>query len=175
MKSSVLNAYVLSQGISALGLLRAVTVAAVLFAGAASAHHSFAAYDLTKTVTVSGTIKDFRWGAPHSSLLLTYRDGAGRVIDLMVQSNAPAAFVKQGFNPRDFHAGDKVELGYHPNRNGSLGGAIASLKLPDGRVFHDIELSNPATGANVPGADSSAPPAGPGPPPADAGPASSRP
>lgn len=122
----------------------------LLLALPASAHHSFAAYDLSKKVTVTGTIKEFRWGAPHAALLLAYVDGKGKKVDLMVQSGAPAAFARQGFNPKDFRPGQKVELAYHPNRNSSLGGAMASLKLADGRIFKDIEVSDPASGANVP-------------------------
>lgn len=122
----------------------------LLLALPASAHHSFAAYDLSKTVTVSGTVKEFRWGAPHAALLLAYVDAKGKKADLMVQSGAPAAFARQGFNPKDLRPGQKVELAYHPNRNNSLGGAMASLKLPDGRIFKDMEVSDPATGANVP-------------------------
>lgn len=138
-----------------------ISAAAVswLLALPASAHHSFAAYDLSKTVTVNGTIKEFRWGAPHAALLLTYVDGKGKKADLMIQSGSPAAFARQGFNPKDFRPGQTVEVAYHPNRNASLGGAMARLKLPDGRLFKDVEVSDPATGANVP------PGAGPAPAP----------
>lgn len=130
-------------------LIKAIGVS-LLLALPALAHHSFAAYDLSRTITVSGTIKELRWGAPHAALLLVYVDAKGKTVDLMVQSGAPAAFAKQGFNPKNFRPGEKVELAYHPNRNGSLGGAMASLKLPDGRMFKDMEVSDPATGANVP-------------------------
>jgi len=128
----------------------------------AEAHHSFAAYDLSKVVTVTGTIKEFRWGAPHAQLVLAYTDAKGHPSELMVQSGSPAAFARQGFNPNSFKVGQKVELAYHPIRSGSLGGAISTLKLPDGRVFKDMEVTDPATGANVP-SDPAAPPPPPAP------------
>ena len=40
----------------------------------ANAHHSFNAYDMSKTESASGSIKEFRWGAPHSSMVLIYSD-----------------------------------------------------------------------------------------------------
>jgi Family of unknown function (DUF6152) len=43
----------------------AVGVAAALPAGA---HHSFATYDRTKTVTIKGTVKTFQWTNPHCVL-----------------------------------------------------------------------------------------------------------
>lgn len=128
----------------------AAAAASVFLAFQTEAHHSFAAYDLSRVVTVNGTIKEFRWGAPHAALLIVYKNDKGQAVNLMVQSGAPAAFARQGFNPNDFKTGQQVELSYHPNRNGSFGGAMSTLKLADGRVFKDAEVSDPASGANVP-------------------------
>ena len=133
-----------------------------MLASQAWGHHSFSAYDLSKTLTVSGTIKEFRWGAPHASLLLDYVNDSGKPVVLMVQSGSPAAFARQGFKPRDFRSGEKVELTYHPINSGGLGGAMASLKLADGRTFRDTEVTDPAGGANVPPGGPAAPkPPGP--------------
>ena len=132
-------------------------VAAALSAAApAFAHHSFNAYDISKTETVSGSLKEFRWGAPHSSMVLIYLDKNGKQQTMSVVSGSPLTFSKQGFTPRDFHRGDKVKLTYHPNTNGAIGGALATLTLPDGRTYKD----NEAAAAGGPG-----PPAlPPGPP-----------
>ena len=143
-----------------LGVICAATAAVSIFlASQTEAHHSFAAYDLSWIVTVNGTVKEFRWGAPHAALLIVYKNDKGQAVDLMVQSGSPAAFSRQGFNPNDFKAGQKVELSYHPNRNGSLGGAMSTLRLTDGRIFKDAEVSDPASGANVPPGGPASPPA----------------
>jgi hypothetical protein len=125
---------------------RSFALAAViggLAAGTASAHHSFASYDMSKTQTTAGTIKEFRWGAPHSSMVLTYTV-KGKSADMSIISGSPLMFSRAGFAPRDFKRGDKVTVVYHPNVNGLPGGAMSKLILPDGRAYSDSEANNAA-------------------------------
>ena len=134
-----------------LGLCVAAVAAAPAFA-----HHSFNAYDVSKTESVAGSIKEFRWGAPHSSLVLIYVDKSGKQQTMSVVSGSPLMFSKQGFAPRDFHRGDKVTVTYHPNTSGAAGGALASLTLPSGKTYRDAEVALAAPGAPAPPADPSA-------------------
>lgn len=106
-----------------------------------SAHHSFAGYDMTKTSTAQATIKEFRWGAPHSAAVFVIKGADGKQQEVTVASAAPSMFVKQGFKPKDFRAGDKLEITWHPSRSGAKGGILSSMKLPDGRVFKDTEFA----------------------------------
>ena len=128
------------RSIARWGMAPALALVA-LGAGPAMAHHSFRAYDMTKSVTISATIKEFRWGAPHSSMVVIYRDANGRDAPMSIVSGSPLSFSKQGFSPRDFKRGDKIKVSYHPNTNGSPGGALAGLTLADGRSFSDNEAS----------------------------------
>ena len=131
----------------ALNLGTIVAVAAVLSSVApvaAWAHHSFAAYNMSRTQTVTGTIREFRWGAPHSSVVVRYRAPGGGTADMAIISGSPLAFSRQGFAPRDFRSGLQVTVVYHPNTNRSPGGAMASLTMPDGRTYRDSEAANVA-------------------------------
>lgn len=112
----------------------------VALATPVSAHHSFAGYDMTTTRTAQATIKEFRWGAPHSSAVFTIKGEDGKPEQMTVASASPTAFVKQGFKPKDFRVGDKVEIMWHPTRAGRPGGIISMIKLPDGRTFKDNEF-----------------------------------
>jgi hypothetical protein len=125
-----------------------VAAMAAIAAAPAFAHHSFNAYDMSKTETVSGSIKEFRWGAPHSSMVLIYLDKSGKQQIMSVVTGSPLALSRQGFEPRDFHNGDQVSITYHPNTSGAAGGALATLTLPNGKTYKDNEA---ATAAN-PGA-----------------------
>ena len=134
-------------------LSRAVALAAVagsLAVGTASAHHSFAAYDMSKTQTAAGTIKEFRWGAPHSSMVLTYKDKSGKAGSMSILTGSPLTFSRQGFTARDFRRGDAVTVVYHPNVSGQPGGAMSSLTLKDGRKYSDGEASGVSGGAPSP-------------------------
>ena len=117
----------------------AIALFAMSWAAAAYAHHSFAAYDMARSVTVQATVKEFRWGAPHSSVVLVCKLPNGEVRQLNLVTGAPDIFVRQGISPKSLRPGDKVEATYHPNINGSAGGSLAELTLPDGRKFKDQE------------------------------------
>ena len=120
-----------------------------------SAHHSFAGYDMTKTLTAQATIKEFRWGAPHSAAIFIIKGPDGKSQEITVATAAPTMFVKQGFKPKDFRVGDKVDITWHPTRRGAAGGILASMKLPDGRLFKDVEFGQISAGE---GAKPAAPP-----------------
>ncbi len=125
-----------------LGLLMvAIAGTAAMTGTAAYAHHSFNAYDMSKTETVSGAIKEFRWGAPHSSVVVIYVDKNGTQQTMSLISGSPLMFSKQGLAPRDFHRGDKVTVTYHPNTSGGSGGALATMTLPDGKMYKDTEVA----------------------------------
>jgi hypothetical protein len=123
--------------------------------GPVLAHHSFAGYDMKKSLTAQATIKEFRWGAPHSSAVFIIKGSDGKPENITVAAAAPTSFVKQGFKPKDFRVGDKVEIMWHPTRAGNPGGIIAQIKLPDGRTFKDTESQTLNTGV---AADAAAPP-----------------
>jgi hypothetical protein len=138
-----------------------LTAVAVVAANPATAHHSFAMYDMARTESASGTIKEFRWGAPHSSVLVTIKAADGQARDISLLSGSPLAFSKQGFNPKSIKVGDKVQLSWHPNWNGSFGGVVATMKFPNGGIYTESEIAPGVPGAGGP---PGAPPAG-GPPP----------
>ena len=133
------------------------TLFAMAAAAPVAAHHSFAGYDMKKTVSAQATIKEFRWGAPHSAAVFTIKGADGKPQNINVASASPAAFIRQGFKPKDFRVGDKVEITWNPTRNGASGGILASMKLPDGRVFAETENQTLNTGA----APDTAPPSAP--------------
>jgi hypothetical protein len=111
----------------------------------ALSHHSFAVYDMTRKLTVDGTVKVFRWGAPHSTVVIVAKD-KGKNVEMAILSGQPAEFVRQGVAPRDIHPGDKITVVYHPNGNGQPGGVMASMTTADGKTYSSGEVST-ATGA----------------------------
>lgn len=131
-------------------VLLSAAAMALTGASAAWAHHSFSAYDMSKQQTQRGTIKEFRWGAPHVSMVLAYKDKSGKAAAMSVTTGSPIAFSRQGFTARDFRRGDTVTMVYHPNVSGQPGGALSSLALADGRTFSDGEAKGATGGAGGP-------------------------
>lgn len=121
-----------------------------LFLIQADAHHSFAAYDMATTKKITGTLKEVDWNAPHAGFTVSYQNEKGDEVEVPVSTIAPTAIARQGFSPKDFKVGMQVELSWHPNRNGLMGGDMESLKLEDGRVlsgggFSSLTPPPPAT------------------------------
>jgi hypothetical protein len=125
----------------------------ILAAGGAapvSAHHSFSGYDMSKTLSAPATLKEFRWGAPHSGVVFVIKGPDGKPQEVSMASASPAAFAKQGFKPRDFKVGDKMQITWHPSKSGAVGGTLATMKLPDGRKFGDTEFGAGAGASGPP-------------------------
>lgn len=100
------------------------------------AHHSYVAFDMEVTQTVSGTLTEFEWVAPHAELKVTYVDDQHAVQEISVSTGSPVVLSRQGFKAEDFLLGSKVTMSWHPHRDGTPGGELAELKLEDGRVLY---------------------------------------
>ena len=107
----------------------------VAIGGTAVAHHSAAGVDRTKTVTVAGTVKEFRWTNPHSWIDLEVSDGKGAMVVWSIEMNPPPYLVRSGWKSSTLKAGDKVSVTLNPIRNGDPGGIFVSAMLADGRVL----------------------------------------
>lgn len=107
--------------------------AAVLFAVPALAHHSFAMFDADKTIEVAGTVKEFQWTNPHSWLQVMVADNTGKMVEWSFEMGAPGGLARAGWRPKTVVPGDKVTVTMHPLKDGSPGGQLLSVVLPDGK------------------------------------------
>ena len=96
----------------------------------AAAHHSFAMFDQTQIVSVTGTITRFDWQNPHTWLYLATEDGSGAAYSF--ETSSPSSLMSTGWTPDSVHVGDRVEIDYHPLRDGTNGGQLRTIWLPDG-------------------------------------------
>jgi Family of unknown function (DUF6152) len=98
------------------------------------AHHSFAAsYDLTKPITVKGTITRVDWGNPHISFFIDVKDKAGTVTAWGVDAASPSALAGRGLDKTSLKVGSAISVEAFPARNGKPFAAASALTLPDGR------------------------------------------
>ena len=109
-----------------------VAVAAMLAASSALAHHSFAMFDQSKSVTVQGTVKDFRWTNPHVFIQLLVKTEGGSEVEWSIEMTSPEHLARNGWRPGTLKAGDAVTLEIHPMRDGTAGGQYISGSGPDG-------------------------------------------
>lgn len=96
------------------------------------AHHAFSAFDMSKTTTVSGAVKEFQWINPHSWIQLMVTDASGPAVEWSVEMGSPSSLVRQGWKPKTLKPGDQITINMHPLRDGRPGGSLVSAMLPDG-------------------------------------------
>ena len=112
-------------------------------AGGAWAHHSFAMFDQTRQVSVTGTVKSFEWTNPHAWIEVEAADGKVYGVEL----NSPNNLVRQGWKRTALKQGDKVTVVLNPLRDGRPGGLFNAVTLPSGQVLGNPKPTGPI---NVP-------------------------
>jgi Family of unknown function (DUF6152) len=114
-------------------LLAALTITAL----PALAHHSFAMFDFTKVVTITGTVKEFQWTNPHVTVWVNVDGKDPKTPDLWwLEMTSPGNLTRTGWNRKALNAGDKVVVELNPLRDGKLGGALIKVtNSTTGQVF----------------------------------------
>lgn len=115
-------------------LLLAVSLAAA--AGLVHAHHSAAMFDMSRTVTLQGTVKEFQYTNPHSWLQVLVQSADGKTVEWGFESEGPSTLMRVGIKLKTFQPGDKVTVVAHPMRDGRPAGAWISATKADGTVYN---------------------------------------
>jgi hypothetical protein len=99
-----------------------------LFAVPVSTHHSFAMYDQTKTVTMTGVVKQFVAQANHAELHFVLiapdrkgleKSADGKYVEWGVEMAGAAAVAQQGITAAAFGVGTVFSVKLNPLRDGS--------------------------------------------------------
>ena len=115
--------------------LFALLSALLLVSTTAFSHHSSSGIDQKGSVTVSGTVKDFHWGNPHSWIELEVVNAKGETEVWNFEMNPPLYLVKLGFTRSSLKPGDKASVTAKPFFDGRPGGIFVAVTLPDGKVL----------------------------------------
>jgi hypothetical protein len=125
-----------------------VSCAALLVAGLfltipALAHHSFTMFDMSKRVTLAGTVSSFEWTNPHAYIEIDAPDEKGEVKHWSIELGSPSILMQSGWKFSSLHAGDKVTLIINPLKSGQNGGFLSQATLPDGKVLSNGPRQEP--------------------------------
>lgn len=113
--------------------LVALSCAAALLAVPAYAHHSFAMFDNTRSVTLHGKIVKYQWTNPHSYLEIDADDGKGGTKHYTMEMTSPNMLSRGGWTSRTVKPGDVVTAVMAPLRDRQPGGLLLELTLPNGK------------------------------------------
>ena len=106
-----------------------------LAAGPALAHHSFAMYDHTRTLTLKGTVTKFQWTNPHAYIELDVPDADGGVKHFSIECTSINMMQRLGWRSTTIKAGDKVKATVSPLLSGQSGGLLLDVTLPSGEKW----------------------------------------
>jgi len=123
----------------------------VASAGAAAAHHAFAAeFDATKPIKLKGTVAKMEWINPHTWLHLDVKRPDGKTERWMIEGGPPNALYRRGFTKNSLPIGSELVVEGFRAKDGSLKGNGRELTFADGRRLF---VGSSGTGAPKDGND----------------------
>ena len=100
-----------------LTLMLGTVMAAVIAAVPVDAHHSFAAfYNESQSISLEGTVHEFRYTSPHAILVFHAPDSAGRMQQYEAEWANPNRLERQGIRISTLRPGDIVVVTGSPGR-----------------------------------------------------------
>jgi hypothetical protein len=82
----------------------------------AAAHHSGAAYDRDKAVSVNGTVNSVEWTSPHAWIKVNAKNDAGALVTWEFELPSPVTLTRRGWTKTALVPGDKVVVTGAPAR-----------------------------------------------------------
>ena len=130
---------------SKLALTALAAAAVVLSSMPTFAHHAVqASVDINTNVEAKGVLTKVDWINPHTWMHfdITMPDGTVKK-NVLVESLGIGALRQVGIDSKEaLKVGDSYTITYYPNRDGSAGGFMSKMVLPDGRIF-DTKNTDP--------------------------------
>jgi len=104
----------------------------------AVAHHARSGYDLSKTVTLKGTISRVEWSNPHALVYFDVTDSSGRVQNWHAITGGPSRMSRYGWTGDTLKPGDPITITGNPTKEGTAEIWLDKIVLPGGRevVMH---------------------------------------
>ena len=102
----------------------------------AVAHHSFAAeFDITKPVTLKGSLTKMAWVNPHGWIYMDVKGPDGKVENWAIEAGGPTALLRRGLRATDFPVGLEIVVEGYQSKDGSPRANGQKVTFKDGRNF----------------------------------------
>jgi hypothetical protein len=98
------------------------------------AHHSTAAYNTSKIVSVKGTVTAVDWRNPHVRIRLDVPNGEGGTINWDVETWGTGQLSLRGLTKGFLKPGDRVRIDLFQAKDGTPRALVRTLTLPGGET-----------------------------------------
>jgi hypothetical protein len=87
--------------------------------GSTFAHHGFVSwFDMSRSVTVKGTVTGFDWTNPHAYIYLDVKNEKGAVEEWRIELGAPGMLARAGWRRDTLKSGDEITAIGNPSKDG---------------------------------------------------------
>lgn len=123
-----------------------LTAIGLLSTTPAQAHHSFAPYEPTLQIKLSGVVTEFRWLNPHVYIGMDAPDPkTGEKKHWLVEGASTSILNRAGWKFNMLKPGDAITVVVSPLRNGEPAALLKQITLADGRKFTNGAAAGRAT------------------------------
>ena len=127
-------------------ILPALLALGVLSGGPILAHHSFAPYESTLQIKLSGVVTEFRWVNPHVYIEIDAADEkTGEKRHWLIEGASTSILNRAGWKFNMIKPGDRITVIVSPLRNGEPAALLKQITLADGRKFSNGAVAGRAT------------------------------
>lgn len=103
-------------------------------AGPLLAHHSFAMYDNTRSITVKGPVAKWQWTNPHAYLEIDAKGADGKVTRYSLEGTSINLMLRAGWRSNMIKVGDTVTAVAAPARSGQPTGLLLEVTFANGET-----------------------------------------
>ena len=109
-------------------------IVAVLMTATLFAHHGRgAAFDMTKQVSLKGTVSEVLWRNPHVRISIDVKGEDGKVTTWSFENSGTTNLAQAGYSRNTLKVGEEVTAVFNPGRNGTPVGVIIKFITADGK------------------------------------------
>ncbi len=115
------------------------TFALLITCGQVLAHHGSSNYDMSKSVSVKGTVTQFDFVNPHSAIHLEAKDDSGKAEQWLVEADSPNNLARTGWTRNSLKPGDQVTIVGNQLKDGSKVMRLRKVIFSDGKELKPRE------------------------------------
>ncbi len=101
----------------------------------ATAHHSFAVFDHTRTITLKGKVTKFQWTNPHGFIEMDVTEANGSAKHYSLELTSINMMKRLGWRSDMIKFGDEVSAVAAPLLSGQPAGLLLEITLPNGQKW----------------------------------------
>ena len=107
----------------------------LLIGSGLTAHHGTSTYDMNTEISLTGTVKEWTFGNPHSWLWLNVNAGQKNTEEWSIESAPPTYLTGQGWSASTIKAGENLTILVSPLKAEPKRGILLEVKRANGETL----------------------------------------